>query len=201
MSDDLTNLTHQVMGILQQIDRETTSFQTVTGLQCPTGCGRCCQNPEVETTPLEMLPVVMELFRQQEVEQWFSQALAKQEQGVCVFYKPDPLIDGNGYCQVYAWRPSLCRLFGFAAIANKQGQPELAACKRHKEVTPQVVSQAQKAIATGVSVPIFSNFTEQLANLDPHQGRSQMPINRALKVAIEWVGLAIALSEESAYCE
>jgi Fe-S-cluster containining protein len=185
----LDNLIEQTLACLTEIDRETTAFQTATGVQCPSGCGMCCQNPEVEATPLEMLPIAVELSRQGELSQWLERVEAVEAKGVCVFYQSDRLIPDNGRCSIYAWRPSLCRLFGFAAIANKQGEPELAACKKHKESIPEVIKQAQEAIANGLPVPQFAEFTMRLGNLDPNLGREPLPINQALKVAIERVGL------------
>jgi uncharacterized protein len=185
----LDNLIEQTLTCLNEIDRETTAFQTATGVQCPSGCGMCCENPEVESTPLEMLPIAVELARQGELSQWLERVEAVEAKGVCVFYQSDSLTPDNGRCGIYAWRPSLCRLFGFAAISNKQGEPELATCKKHKEIMPVVVKQAQQAIANGLPVPQFANFTMRLGNLDSNLVRERLPINQALKVAIERVGL------------
>jgi uncharacterized protein len=181
-------IVNRLMSIYKEIDDQISVFQGETNLQCPSGCGKCCSNPEVEVTALEMLPLAWELLRRGEASLW----LERVEMGgsdVCVFYQSDRIVPENGRCSVYAWRPSLCRLFGFAAIRNKQGEPELAACVRHKEVTPETVKVAQDAIAQGLSIPIFSDFSMQLANIDPDFGRSPLPINQALRVALEKVGL------------
>lgn len=183
-----TEVVNQVLSIYTEIDNQIIVFQDATALQCPSGCGKCCSNPEVEVTALEMLPLAWELLRRGEARLWLER-VEMGESDVCVFYQPDRIVPENGRCSVYAWRPSLCRLFGFAAIRNKQGEPELAACARHKEVTPEIVKVAQDAIAQGLSIPVFSDFSMQLANIDPDFGRSLLPINQALRVALEKAGL------------
>jgi uncharacterized protein len=193
----LNNLARRTISLLEEIDRATTVFQAATGLQCPAGCGECCQNPEVETTPLEMLPIAWELYQRGELDRWIQQVGAINGIGVCVFYRSDPVIPGNGRCSIYPWRPSLCRLFGFAAVVNKHGNPELAACKKHKEVMPEVVAESQAAIANGLPVPQFADFAMRFRSLDPNLGQERLPINQALKVAIERVGLLVQLEKDN----
>lgn len=184
-----TDVIERLLALYQQIDEETTAFQAATGLQCPAGCGRCCANPEVEATPLEMLPLAIELFRQGEAQYWLERLADHNELGVCVFYQSDPLIPGNGRCGVYAWRPAVCRLFGYATVKNKQGAPEFAACRHHKQTVPATVEIAKAAVTAGVPTPDFSQYGIEIANLDPNLGQGQMPLAQALKIAIERVGL------------
>lgn len=184
-----------VMASYGQIDAAIAEFQAATHLHCPPGCGACCTSPNVETTPLELLPLVWELFNQGLAEHWLAQAAAANFAGPCVFYQPDPAIAGNGRCGVYPWRPSICRLFGFATVTDKAGAPQLAACWRHKELMPDVVAQAQTAIQVGTAIaPNFATATQAITNLDPTLGNQRLPINAALKVAIERVGLYLQMT-------
>ncbi|MGL5082578.1 MAG: YkgJ family cysteine cluster protein [Microcoleaceae cyanobacterium] len=188
----------QVMDAYTRIDQTVETFQAATHLHCPNGCGWCCQNPEVETTLLEMLPLVIELFQRGEIEGWLHQAAASEYQGQCVFYQPDPLIEEKGRCQVYPWRPTLCRLFGFATVTQKSGQEQLAACVKHKTAVPDILKNAQTAIAQGtVHAPNFAEATQQITNLDPTLGQQRMPINAALRVAIERFGLYLQMISQN----
>jgi len=181
----------QIMNIYDAIDRQIEIFQAASGLHCPSGCGKCCENPEVETTPLQMLPLAMTLINQDQDSKWLEKVESLDYAGACVFYERDPLIAGNGRCGVYAWRPALCRLFGFAAVRNKHGNSELAVCKIHKQTMPKALTTVPTNLA-----PNFADFTMQLANLDP--GQSQlMPINKALAIAIQKLGLAIDYQKSS----
>ncbi|MGB3495365.1 MAG: YkgJ family cysteine cluster protein, partial [Elainellaceae cyanobacterium] len=191
------DIAHRVMESYAQIDREIEQFQAATQLSCPPGCGQCCENPNVEVTPLEMLPLVLELMRRGDVDDWFDQAQAVDQRGTCVFYAADPLIAENGRCQVYEWRPALCRLFGFSTAPDKTGQPRLAACIRHKQLTPDIVAEAQVAIANGTAhAPSLTEATQQILALDPGFGSQIMPINQALSVAIERVGFWLQMRQD-----
>jgi uncharacterized protein len=172
--------------IFNEIDLQIETLQKASGLQCPTGCGKCCENPQVETTTLEVLPLALELLQRNEAEYWLEQASKSNYSGVCIFYQPDPAIAGNGRCGVYAWRPALCRLFGFAANRNKHNQSELAACKIHKQTMPEVLATLPVELA-----PNFSDFSMQLRNLQPDQS-NLIPINQAVAIAIQKVGFFLA---------
>jgi len=135
-----------------------------------------------------MIPLALELWQRGEAIEWIDRAIAVDETGPCVFYQADPLVPGNGRCSVYPFRPAICRLFAFSTVKNKRGQSELAACVRHKEMMPEIVDRAKRAIADGLAAPNFSEVAIQLAMLDP-SGSQQLPINQALKLALERVGL------------
>lgn len=184
----------QVIELYDRIDEQTAALQTETGLHCPPGCGKCCENPEVETTVLEMMPLALELWRIGEAEKWLEPLGELPEFSPCVFYQPDPFVEGNGRCSVYQWRPTLCRLFAFATVKNKQGQPELAACAKQKQTIPERVQQAKEAIAAGLSAANFGEIATVVANLDPNLGSDRLPINQALKFAIQRVGLIAQLT-------
>lgn len=195
------SLNHDVSASLtqlyQDVNAQIASFQAATGLQCPPGCGQCCENPEVETSPLEMVPMALELIRRGEAAAWLERVEAAGTPSRCVFYQPDAQTPGNGRCQMYMWRPALCRLFGFAAVTDKTGTPKLAACVKHKQVYPDQVAMTQVAIANGLPVPQFADWQTQIANVDPHWGYQRMPINQALKTAIERVSLSLAYETQN----
>ncbi|MCT7952872.1 YkgJ family cysteine cluster protein [Ancylothrix sp. C2] len=182
-------IANQVKELYEKIDKQTEKLAQTTGLKCPPGCGRCCENPDIETTPLEMLPIALELFQKKQFQELIEKADTVNWEGRCIFYEPDLFIAGNGRCSIYAFRPSVCRLFGFAAVKNKQGGAELAACRYHKEIMPEMVQKVKESIAGGLPVASFSEIAFQLSNIEPSLGNQRMPINQALKVAIQRVGL------------
>lgn len=196
-----TAVNHEVSAALSQLYRELdvqiAKFQATTGLHCPPGCGQCCENPEVEATPLEMVPMALEMIRRGEAASWIDLITVAEAPGKCIFYQADNLIPGNGRCQMYLWRPTLCRLFGFAAVTDKSGQPKLAACVKHKQVFPENVAMADVAIANGFPIPRFRDWQTRIANIDAHWGYQRMPINVALKVAIERLSLSLSYELEN----
>lgn len=181
--------------LYSEMDRQTTEFRNATGLNCPPGCGQCCESETPETTVIELLPVAEELFVRGESERWLERIDAIGENARCVFFQPDPSIPGNGQCQLYRFRPSICRLFAFAAMKNKEGKLELQTCRRQKEQMPHLVQAAQEAISKGMVVPSFDYFFLKMVAFDPLFIRHKVPINRALRLALEKYGLIVELME------
>jgi len=61
------------------------------------------------------------------------------------------------------------------------------------------VQGAEGAIAQGTAhPPNFAEITQQVTGLDPTLGQHQLPINEALAVAIERVGLYFQMTAEQA---
>ena len=181
-----------VSRIYSQINDQVASVQASTGLHCPPGCGKCCENPEVEVSPLEMVPMALEIIRLGETQQWLERIAAAPVPGRCVSYEPNGQNPGTGRCQLYLWRPALCRLFGFAAVTDKTGTPKLAACAVHKHQAADTIAMAQVSIASGLPVPLFADWQTRIANLDPHWGHQRLPINQALQIALEKLSLHLA---------
>ncbi|MBD2103496.1 YkgJ family cysteine cluster protein [Leptolyngbya sp. FACHB-261] len=178
----------------QEMDQRTQAFAESTGIRCPAGCGRCCTSPTVEATPLELQPMAREIVRRGELLQRLE-ALAQAETSVCVLYQTDPSVSGNGRCGLYAWRPTVCRLFGFAAVRTKHGQAELAACYHHTEIQLEVVTTAKQSVRQGLDTPILSEEAAKIESLDPTWGTERLPINKALKVALEREALRVQFSQ------
>ena len=190
-----SDLSHRVLELYSEMDRQTAEFRTATGLRCLPGCGQCWESATPEATVIELLPAAEELFSRAEAQQWLERIASVRETERCVFFQPDPLIPGNGRCQLYLWRPSVCRLFPFAAMRNKDGNPEQLTCRRQKEQIPALVKGAQEAISGGMVVPGFDYFFLKMVALEPSLGRQRVPINRALHLALERYGLTVQLME------
>ncbi len=191
-------LAAQTLAVFAEIDRQTAAFQQATGLHCPPGCGKCCEAPTVEVTVLDCLPYAIELHRQNQGDRALQQLATARATATttCIFYAADATIPGNGRCTIYAWRPALCRLFGFATVRNKQGQPALAACAEHKVTQSDRIAQMQPALANQeLAAPSFTQSATQIAELDPALGSQHLPINEAWQQAIERVGLWLQFSQ------
>ena len=189
-----SDLSYRVLELYSEMDRQTAEFRTATGLHCLPGCGQCCESSTPEASEIELLPVAEELFSREEAQQWLERIASIRGTEKCIMYEPDPLIPGNGRCQLYLWPPSVCRLFAFGAIRNKNGKPELVTCPCQKEQIPLLVKGAQEAISRGMAVPSFDYFFFKMVALEPSLGR-QVPINRALHLALERYGLTVQLME------
>lgn len=199
---------NEILSIYSEIDVQVEAFQFAVKLHCPPGCGICCKSTKVEANVIELLPLARELFHRGEAEIWMERAQATCYEGICIFYDPNPPRMGIGHCRFYAWRPSVCRLFGFSKVKDKTGKPKLAVCIVQKNIMPDVVENAEKSIFHGIPAPGLTDFFLQIMGVDP-SGRL-MPINRAIYMALERYGLEIQMTDSqnqyniiktnSAYC-
>lgn len=175
-----------VREVFREIDLRVTEFELASGIRCRPGCGQCCHESKVEVSPVELLPIAGEIVEQGKADVWHEIA-AQNPKGRCVFYAPDPFDPSLGRCTIYLDRPALCRLFGFAAVRAKSGEPKLASCHWHKKLQPEAVAKAVEAVRHGsLPAPRFTDYQDRLRDLSPSRSDSAlMPINEALMRAIE----------------
>jgi Fe-S-cluster containining protein len=183
----------EILALFDAIDRQTEEFSKETGLKCKKGCGACCTNPDIETTVAEVLPLAAYLWAQGLAEsklELFRDAInGVSTKGVCVFYEPDLLVPTQGRCGIYAYRPGLCRLFGFSGRKDKYGKSVLVTCKVIKESHAQECQLTQAELQKGnLTAPLLATHAFSVAGIDPVHGNQLLPINQAIAQAIEKVG-------------
>jgi len=171
--------------LFDQLEKESAEFTQASGISCNTGCGKCCTYTDIEASPLEFLPWAFHLFLKREVEKTL-QILNKTKSSACIIYKPLSIID-HGRCSNYRYRGLICRLFGFAANTDKYGNLRLATCKIIKEGQADKYNSTDEAIKKGLYVPVFTEYYMQLNQIDFRLGNIILPINKALKMALEEV--------------
>ncbi|RJQ66072.1 MAG: YkgJ family cysteine cluster protein [Desulfobacteraceae bacterium] len=187
-------LVSHVLDVYSRIDQEIAAFQLKTGLRCPTGCGLCCPTADVQTTVIEMLPAAREILYRGESTPWLERIQAEGIDSVCVFYQKQSLPHAPGHCSMYTLRPSVCRLFGFAAVRDRLGAQKLAVCKHLKKSDPDAVAMACKKQG---EAPRYTDFSTMLLSLDLTRAHL-MPINAALKEAITRSGLCLQMTHAEA---
>jgi Fe-S-cluster containining protein len=216
LSDEDQKAIRDMMALFVDIDRQTGKFSAQTGLKCKSGCGACCENPDVETTIAEVLPLAVYLWsRNLDPDATGAINRAPTDDGIgaelvsarsiCVFYKParpaasrlktragDPVLKGQGRCGIYAYRPGLCRLFGFASRKDKHGQSELMTCKVIKDSQSQACQHTQEELQKGDRhAPLLTAHAFCVSNIDPVHGQKLLPINQAIRSAVEKIGYSI----------
>ena len=177
----------QVEELFDRLEIEITAFKSETHLFCNVGCGKCCSTPDIDASPLEFLPWAFHLFLNGKAEEMLLE-LSKASNSNCLIYRPLSLLEQhNGSCSNYRYRGLICRLFGYAASRDKYGKLRLAACKIIKDEQSQNFNAAEEAIRNGLYVLVFTDYYMQLAQIDYRMGTTLLPINQALKIAIEEV--------------
>jgi Fe-S-cluster containining protein len=187
--DEPLNIELKVQEIYRSLDRDIGLFQLATGLRCPRGCGICCKSPEVEATVLEVIPLAFQIQREKREEAVLISIEEELSRGdlTCVLVRPGEDRAGEGRCSYYGLRPLLCRLFGFSLRYNKYGRPELCPCRVIKETAPNKVQEACKAIQNGLQGPVYQTSFLSIASLNPGIGYRLIPINQAIKEALEYL--------------
>jgi Fe-S-cluster containining protein len=171
--------------LFDQLEQESAQFEKTSGLHCVAGCGKCCSYPNVEASPIEFLPWAFHLFLNGEAENML--ALLKENQSpTCMIYK-SLSVTGKGQCSNYKYRGLICRLFGFAANTDKYGNLRLATCQIIKEGQAEKYNSTAEAITKGLNVPVFTEYYMKLNQIDFQLGNLIVPVNKAIKMAIEEV--------------
>lgn len=185
-----------VEAVHAEIDQHTSLFAQQTGLACPEGCGRCCHSPEVETTVSDLFPLALKLFEFGVVGEILQRLADRGDDSRCVLFNADSLNETLGRCSMYQWRPSICRLFGFAGRRDADGLPQFNACRIHSQTMPETVSAAKQAVADHrIALPILSDLAGKVHVVAPGGSCRPLPINVALRDAIHNVGLHVSMME------
>ena len=180
---------NDVLNLYAGVDSKIEEFKKASSLKCVSGCGRCCENPKISITVLEVFPLACKLWQDKMAPAILAQMAKDSTQGVCVFYQPDAIVAGSGRCGVYPLRPLLCRLFGFSAKMDKHGNPSLVTCSTMKNYCAQEYKQVVKHFSEKtLAVPRMQEYGIQLLCIDSYWAREQLPINQAIRMALEKVG-------------
>lgn len=188
------DLVRSVEDVLSVIDQKINNLKASTNIACREGCGDCCNNPSVEAQVVEMLPLADAIIESGKADDIFD--LATQSVGKpCIFYKSAPNDKTVGRCTVYDKRPSLCRLFGFAAVRDKNQKLQPVVCTWQKQLFPNEVEKFRNVCTRLIpgndgdgesAFPVFSDFGTQIQSLAPGPPYNQrLHINEALSIAIE----------------
>lgn len=158
---------------------EFRAFQARSDLSCLAGCGKCCLNPNIEATPLEMLPMALDVFDRGVSERVLEQI---DNSDSCIFYFATNKDGSKGFCSGYAQRPSICRMFGVAGFSGKNGETSLSVCKLIKESAPQQYIDAKQ---NSHLAPRMSSWSARVRSLEATLGERYYPINTALKIMLQ----------------
>ena len=171
-----------VKKVYAQLDKKIDDLQKESGLHCPSGCGQCCKKADIECTPVEFLPMALDWL--DEGVLWEKHDEIKQlNTPLCFVYRPSVTSFG-GLCNNYPNRGLICRLFGYSARINKEGQKEIVTCKILKK---EQSSALDKIASNPKAMPVMTDFATKMSSIDL-QLNTHMPINQAMLQAIETVG-------------
>lgn len=172
----------------EQISKEFSNFQTNSGLSCVPGCGKCCFKPDIFCSPLELLPLAMELLERGEAQHFYEKCEGKAQER-CIFLHVTDEKNFKAQCQEYRHRPLVCRTFGVSARHGKDNRPDFSVCKTLKEEKASAYEELlnKRFLIEDTSLPYIDLCKGRLLSLDPAFLEEEMPINQALRVILERV--------------
>ncbi|WP_373496667.1 YkgJ family cysteine cluster protein [Aquiflexum sp.] len=184
---NLEQKSKEVRMVFEELDHEIKFFLDASKLTCLSGCGFCCSNPKVSASVLEFLPLAFDLYAKGKAEKALEILEETTEEDDCIIYKSLSEDGHSGYCSDYKNRGMICRLFGSSARKNKEGQKEIITCKKIKTEKKELYETAASAIKSEMPVPLSTDAYRKINNIDFRLTERQLPINKAIKEALESV--------------
>ncbi|UZR96376.1 YkgJ family cysteine cluster protein [Chondrinema litorale] len=179
----------RIQKVFEKLESEVTQLQKNTGIYCLASCGQCCTKPNIEASVLEFLPLAFDLFLRKETTQYKEQIL-QSGFSICHLFNALSVVPNSNYitgkCSQYQYRALVCRLFGYASIRNKHGQKKLSTCKLIKGSYPEEVTRLDQPEKIEL-IPNYSNYFQQLVQIDFKLSQEFHPINKAILRAIDEV--------------
>lgn len=178
-------LIDEVEKVFAELDEHLGRISAESGLRCPDFCGMCCKKSDIEASPIEFMPLAAWLYKTGKVDE-FLERLDHPTHNWCACFDPQGAAKQEWGCQFYEHRGLICRLFGFGFRLNRESLPVLVTCRIMKCSQSAAVTKAgEMAAARPEDMPVFSNYFMKLLAIDPDLAVPQMPINQAIRVAIE----------------
>ena len=179
----IEKLADETSGLFLELDQAIAQFQNESGIHCKFGCGKCCLKPDIEAAVLEFIPFALQVYREGTSSVWLEKFSAGGT--ICVIL--DERQAGQGHCSQYLYRGMICRLFGYAARRNKYDKKELVTCQIIKTELSKAYERASDQINSSMQVPMITDYYLKLKSIDPELGNTFLPVNDAIKRAIEHV--------------
>jgi len=179
-------MVRRVERLFGDLEKEMNSFKSETGLHCIQNCGFCCTRPNVMASSTEFLPLAWALYKENTASQYLDH-LELSPISLCPIFMSLKTSEHAGFCGNYKNRGLVCRLFGYSAMVNKHGLPELSTCKLIKEQQTDQYNETVEKMKNGMKIPVYSNYYRRLSNIDPDQAIVMLPIKEAIRKAIERV--------------
>lgn len=183
------------MGKLTTIADDFSKFQNSHSLSCPPDCGKCCFKADIYCTPIEVLPLALELYERGEAQSMYDKCLAHKADH-CLFMNITDKQNGKGRCTEYQFRPLVCRTFGVAGRRDKSSQINFSVCTTLKEIKPENYSELVNKKFSNDEVPFIDISKNRLATLDPQFLEEEFPINESLAIMLEKILFISSLETE-----
>lgn len=178
----------EVRVVFEGLEVEVKDYLSASKLTCFEGCGRCCNNPNINASVLEFLPLAFDLYKKGKAEETLEILNGNEfTEGNCILYKSTSKDNLSGYCSDYKNRGLICRLFGNSARKNKSGNKEMITCKKIKTEKSELFLEVSQFINNDLAIPSGTDSYARLTCIDLALTEEQFPINMAIRKSLETV--------------
>ena len=161
---------------------------------CPQGCGSCCERFVPDILPLEADFAALWILRNRPE----LAAVEPRSEAPCPYYDQ---ANPEAHCRIYGGRPLICRLFGYSAVADKEGILEYSLCWKMPDVSPpggngeDLRSWHGSGIAQvfGASPPLMADFGLRLQGLAAAASERAL-IGHAIRESVDRLRFLLSLA-------
>ncbi len=178
------SLAFEIMQEFVNISKEYSNFQNSNSLSCSSGCGRCCFKSDIYCSPIELLPLALDLIERGEAEKVLDNSL-NHKANHCMFMNITDFKAGKGQCTEYEFRPLVCRTFGVAGKHDKDGRVSFSVCATLKETNPLDYAALLVRKFECNDIPFIDKSKNNLFCLDPDFLQEEFPINKSLSMLLD----------------
>lgn len=190
----------RILSELNHVYEQFSAFQKKVELPCPQECGKCCFKSDIFCTPIELLPMAIDLFERGEALNTYDKCL-EFAGNHCIFMKISDLKGGKGQCLEYQFRPLVCRTFGVAGRHDKNNKINYSVCTTLKEVHTEKYQQLINSNLKNDEVMFIDDSKSRLSNLDPAFLEKEFPINISLSIILEKILFLAELDSGPDHCD
>jgi Fe-S-cluster containining protein len=188
---ELRKLATEVSDVYHQMGIIFSTFQQKNNLNCLSGCGFCCLNPDIYASILEMLPTVFRIIDNGNASRILEilENNTDLNNSSCLFYHRNSEDGQKGQCTNYQDRPTICRQFGAALRLEKNQQIRPVVCKKIKESSAtwqQFMTQSWDE-TDQENLPIMSYWDSKVHTLSAGFLIERYQINHALLKALKYI--------------
>lgn len=205
----LEDLVAMVAEIYERIEGDQRVFLSGAAargaaLECPSGCGSCCEPFVPDILPPEAVFIAAWLLESapdlaREAAAWT--AADRPTAPPCPFFRRSAK---GAACAIYPARPMVCRLFGAAGVRDREGRASFRPCA-HMPLAdyPRIgadrpsMTDAELTRKFGSEPPVMADYAAELAAICPSEAAGRAMIFEALPMALSRVALSLSLAQGS----
>ena len=177
-----------VQSLYSELECAQKTFTKTFDINCPKGCGSCCEHYFPFITMAEAEYLAMGIIFEEREDEILEKLHSISDRSLCPLY----IKDSPYHCSVYGVRPLVCRLFGASAVRDKNGHAEFGNCKWN---TRALHISSENLENHGDELVIMGDYGMRLEEIQPDDNQTY-PLDEALEKAIYKIKFILKLDND-----